>query len=150
MSKISDAVEKLASAPVAELGLELWDVEFVKEAGVYYLRIYIDREGGVFISDCEAVSKAIDPLLDEADLIEGSYTFEVSSAGAERELKKPEHFARFIGSPVQLRLYKAVDGQKVIDGKLLGYDGGDITIGFDGAQRHFEKAQVAKVRLRME
>ena len=100
MSKITDAVASLAAAPAAALGLEIWDVEFVREAGTRYLRIYIDKDGGVGINDCVAFSQAMDPLLDEADPIAESYTFEVSSAGLERELKKPAHFVRYLGSPV--------------------------------------------------
>ena len=84
MAKVTDAVEALARPVVEEQGCTLWDVEYVKEAGVWYLRLYIDKEGGVSINDCEAVSRPVSDLLDEADPIEGSYTFEVSSAGADR------------------------------------------------------------------
>ena len=95
MSKVTETVLALAR-PVAEAeGCEVWDVEYVKEAGEWFLRVYIDKEGGISIDDCEAVSRPLSDLLDEADPIEGSYTFEVSSAGADRVLKKPEHFARF-------------------------------------------------------
>ena len=142
MSKITDAVASLAAAPAAALGLEIWDVEFVREAGTRYLRIYIDKDGGVGIDDCVAFSQAMDPLLDEADPIAESYTFEVSSAGLERELKKPAHFARYLGSPVE--------GSKSHTGTLRGYDGGAVTIECGGESRTFTKEQVAQVRLRME
>lgn len=150
MSKITDAVASLAEAPAAALGLEIWDVEFVREAGTRYLRIYIDKDGGVGINDCVAFSQAMDPLLDEADPIAESYTFEVSSAGLERELKKPAHFARYLGSPVEVRHFSPVEGSKSHTGTLRGYDGGAVTIEFDGESRTFTKEQVAQVRLRME
>jgi len=151
MSKISEHVTQLAQPIAKELGLELWDVEYVREAGQWFLRVYIDRlEGGVGINDCEAMSKALDPLLDEADeMFPGGYVFEVSSAGAERELKRPGDYERFIGSSVEVRLYRAVDGAKTYTGTLTGYDNGNVTVESAGKQYVFEKAQVAKTRLRI-
>ena len=110
-------------------------------------RVYIDKEQGVSINDCEAVSRPLSDALDAADPIEGSYTFEVSSAGAERALKKPEHFAKMMGRQVEVRLYRAVDGQKALVGELAGYDNGDVTIALPGGERTFPKADVAQVRL---
>ncbi len=95
MAKVTEVVQALAQPVVEENGCTLWDVEYVKEAGVWYLRLYIDREGGVSINDCEAISRVMSDKLDEVDPVEGSYTFEVSSAGADRALKKPEHFSPF-------------------------------------------------------
>ena len=149
MSKITDIVSALAAPAAAELGLELWDVEYVREAGQWFLRIYIDKDGGVGIDDCEALSKALDPLLDEADPSPDSYVFEVSSAGAERELKRPGDFARFMGSHVEVRLYTAVAGSKTHVGTLTGYEDGAVRIESAGKEYVFEKAQVAKVRLRI-
>lgn len=149
MSKISDYVTKLAEPLAAELGLELWDVEYVREAGQWFLRIYVDKDGGVSINDCEAMSKALDPVLDEADPIPDSYVFEVSSAGAERELKRPRDFEKFLGSAVEVRLYQAVDGSKTWTGVLSGYDNGSVNLRTDNKEHCFEKAQVAKVRLRI-
>ena len=111
MAKVTDLAAKLALPVVEEAGCELWDVEYVREAGTWFLRIYIDKEGGVDILDCEKVSRALSDLLDEADPIEGSYTLEVSSAGAERPLKRPGDFERFMGSPVAVKLYKARNGR---------------------------------------
>ena len=111
MAKVTDTVAQLALPFVEAAGCSLWDVEYVKEAGEWFLRIYIDKEGGISIEDCEAVSRPLSDKLDEADPIEGSYTFEVSSAGADRVLKKPEHFAQFQGSEVEVRLYRARDGR---------------------------------------
>lgn len=149
MSKISDVVTKLAEPLAAELGLELWDVEYVREAGQWFLRVYIDKDGGVGINDCEALSRALDPVLDEADPIPDSYVFEVSSAGAERELKRPRDFERFLGNSVEVRLYTAVDGSKTWTGTLTGYDDGAVRLQVVGKEYVFEKAQVAKVRLRI-
>ena len=129
MAKVTDLVSKLALPVAEEAGCELWDVEYVREAGTWYLRIYLDKDGGVDILDCEKVSRTLSDLLDEADPIEGSYTLEVSSAGAERPLKRPGDFHRFMGSPVAVKLYKAKNGRKEFAGVLAGYDGGDIKIG---------------------
>ena len=122
MSKVTDLVAELARPVVEAQGCELWDVEYVREAGEWFLRVYIDKEGGVSIDDCEAVSRALDPLLDEADPIESSYNFEVSSAGVERALKRPSDFQRFLGAHIAVKLYSAVDGQKEYLGYLRGYD----------------------------
>ncbi len=149
MSKITEIVTKLAEPAAAELGLELWDVEYVREAGQWVLRVYVDKDGGVGIDDCEALSKALDPLLDESDPIPDSYVFEVSSAGAERELKRPRDFERFMGSAVEVRLYRAQDGGKTHIGTLTGYDNGAVSIETAGVEHIFEKDQVAKVRLRI-
>lgn len=150
MAKVTDAVEALARPVVEEQGCTLWDVEYVKEGGVWYLRVLLDKEGGVDILDCEAVSRKLSDLLDEADPIEGSYTLEVGSAGAERALKRPGDFAQFMGSPVLVKLYRALDGQKEIPGVLTGYDEGSVTVEAGGASRTFEKKDVALVRLRVE
>ena len=149
MSKVTETVTALAAPIAAELGLELWDVEYVRAAGQWFLRIYIDRDGGVSINDCESLSRALDPVLDEADPIPDSYVFEVSSAGAERELKRPGDFERFMGSPVEVRLYKPVDGSKSFVGTLSGYDNGNLTLTAAGKTLAFEKSQIAQVRLRV-
>ena len=147
MSKITDAVLALAQ-PVAESqGIEIWDVEFVKEAGTRFLRIYIDKAEGVSIQDCESFSRALDPILDEADPIPESYTFEVSSAGAERVLKRPGDFERFLGSDVCVKLYQPIDGSKQFVGVLQGYEDGNVTILQNGNARTFDKSTVAQVRL---
>lgn len=150
MSKITDRVWKLAEPIAKENGCEIWDVEYVKEAGGWYLRVYIDREEGVSINECEAVSRGLDPILDEEDPIPTSYVFEVSSAGAERQLKRPQDFERFMGSFVEVKLYKADDGSKIYTGHLAGYNDGDVTIELGETTKSFEKAAVASVRLRIE
>lgn len=146
--KIAETVAALARPVVESKGLVLWDVEFVKEAGGRYLRVYIDKKGEpVAISDCEAVSKELDAILDEADPIPESYTFEVSSAGAERALKRASDFDAFIGSRVAVHLYSAKDGRKVHLGTLLSYQDGDVEIDVGGAQKTFNKSEVSLVRL---
>lgn len=147
MSKITELVKELAEPIAKELGCEVWDVEYVKEAGGWYLRVYIDKEGGVSIVDCEALSRELDPILDERDPIPGSYTFEVSSAGAERELKRPSDFQRFIGASVEIRHYQPVDGAKTHVGVLKAYSDGTVTIESAGGEKTFDKPQVAQVRL---
>ena len=147
MAKVTDAVAALALPVVERAGCELWDVEYVKEAGTWFLRVYIDKEGGVSIDDCEAVSRPLSDLLDEADPIEGSYTFEVSSAGADRPLKKPEHFARFQGAEVEVKLYRPREGRKEFVGLLRNYENGAVTLEIDGAQVLFTRQEIALVRL---
>lgn len=150
MSKITEVVWQLAQ-PVAEAnGVELWDVEFVKEAGTQYLRVYIDKDGGVDINDCEAVSRALDPILDEADPIPCSYVFEVGSAGIDRELKRPSDFEKFMGSQVQVKLYQPYEGQKNYVGLLLGYENGDVTLQVGQRELTLKKPMVAQVRLYVE
>ena len=147
MSKITDLTAQLARPVVEANGCSLWDVEYVREAGTWYLRVLLDKEGGVDILDCEAVSRKVSDLLDEADPIEGSYTFEVSSAGADRVLKKPEHFQRFCGEEVEVRLYRPKDGKKDFVGRLTGWADGDITLELNGMPITFEKKEVAQTRL---
>ena len=146
MPKVTDVVAALA-VPIAErAGCTLWDVEYVKEAGEWFLRVYIDREGGVDLDCCEAVSRPLSDALDEADPIQGGYTFEVSSAGLDRALKKPEHFAGCMGRKVDVKLYRPVDGSKERTGALTGYEDGAVSV--DGGR--FDKKDVAQVRLHVE
>ena len=147
MSKITETVAALARPVVEEEGCTLWDVEYVREAGTWYLRVFVDKEGGLSIDDCERISRRLDPMLDEADPIPDSYVFEVGSAGAERELKRPGDFARFLGSEVELRLYQPLNGSKSYVGLLRGYEDGDVTLEVGGAPLRFEKGRIALVRL---
>ena len=150
MKKVTEIVAELAAPVVAENGCELWDVEYVREAGQWYLRLYLDKEGGVDILDCENVSRKVSDLLDEADPIEGSYVFEVSSAGAERQLKRPSDFQRFMGSPVLVKTYQNREGRKEFAGTLAGYEEGAVLLDMGTAQPvRFEKNEIALVRLRV-
>ena len=143
MKKITELTAELAAPAIAEQGCTLWDVEYIREGGEWFLRLYIDKVGGVSINDCEAISRPVSDLLDEADPIEGSYTFEVSSAGLERALKKPEHFTACMGQEVDVKLYRAMDGAKEYTGVLEGYEDGAVTVN----GKTFEKKDVAAVRL---
>ena len=147
MSKITDKVTELAKPVVEEEGCSLWDVEYVREAGSWFLRIFIDKDGGVGIDDCERISRRLDPILDEADPIPDSYVFEVGSAGAERELKRPGDFEQFMGSEVEVRLYQPVNGCKVYVGVLAGYDNGRVTVTVGKIEVSFDKSQIALVKL---
>ena len=147
MAKVTDLTAALAEPIVQEQGCSLWDVEYVREAGQWFLRVYIDKEGGVSIDDCEAVSRPLSDALDEADPIEGSYVLEVSSAGADRPLKRPEHFRQFLGAQVEVRLYRALEGRKEYVGILAGYEAGNVTIQMETGAQTFLKQDVAQVRL---
>lgn len=149
MNKIVEIVTEIARPIVEQNGCELWDVEYVSEGGQWYLRIYIDKTDGVSIDDCERVSRAVDPILDEKDPITSSYIFEVSSAGLERTLKQPMHFQRCLGENVEVKLYKPLEGSKLYTGTLSSYDNGNITINSNGNMVTFTKEQVANVRLRL-
>ena len=152
MEKVTELTARLAAPIIEEQGCSLWDVEYVKEAGTWYLRVLIDKEGGVDILDCEAISRQLSDLLDEADPIEGSYTLEVGSAGAERALKRPADFQRYLGSPVLVKLYKPVDGRKECPGTLTSYNeaDGSVTVDLNGSVYTFGKKDVALCRLRVE
>ena len=148
--KVTELIEKLAQPVVEAHGCSLWDVEFVREGTEYFLRLYLDKDGGVDITDCEAISRAMDPILDEKDPIQQSYHFEVCSAGLERALKRPSDFERFMGSPITVKLYRPVNGLKELPCVLKGYEDGRITVEAGKEMIVFEKSQVALVRLRVE
>lgn len=139
---------KLAEPIAAELGLSLWDVRFVKEGAGWYLRYIIDKEGGVSIDDCVALSRRMNTVLDEADPIAQSYCLEVESPGVERELVRPEHFAAYIGAGVTVRLIRPIEGVKELVGTLVSYEDGTVTVADDdGRTASFTKKEVASVRL---
>ncbi len=150
MKKITETVRELAEPVVIEHGCSLWDVEYVREAGQWYLRLLIDKEGGVDILDCEAISRRVSDLLDEVDPIESSYIFEVGSAGAERQLKRPGDFEQFMGSPITLKTYKPKDGRKEFSGTLAGYDDGAVELAVGNDTLRCEKDEIALVRLKAE
>lgn len=150
MKKVTETVAELARPVVEANGCSLWDVEYVREAGQWYLRVFIDKEGGVDILDCENISRTVSDLLDEADPIEGSYVFEVGSAGAERPLKRPSDFEQFMGADVLLKTYKPRDGRKEFSGVLAGYDDGAVSLTVGGETLRFEKPEIALVRLRCD
>ena len=124
--------------------------EYVREGSEYFLRLYIDKDGGVNINDCEAISRAVDPILDEKDPIPGSYHFEVCSAGLERVLKRPSDFQKYLGSPITVKLYRPRNGMKEIPCVLRAYEDGRLTVEAGKETVTFEKSEVALVRLRVE
>jgi len=131
---VAATVTELVSDTVKANGCELWDVEYVKEGADWHLRITIDREGGVGIDDCERVHRAIDPILDEADPIEGFYYLEVSSPGIERELKTDRHLAASVGALCEARLFAPLNGTKIVTGRLAAYDPDSVTLTPDGGE----------------
>lgn len=143
-----DKVYELAKPLADELGIDIWDIRYEKEGSNWYLRVFIDKEGGVFIEDCEAISRPLNKLLDETDPISQSYIFEVCSTGLGRELKKPEHFEKFIGSEVKVRLIRAVDNIKEFIGILLEYNKDAITLQLDEETTgEFKLSECAYVKL---
>ena len=148
--KITEQVRAFAQPVVESLGCSLRDVEYVREGADWFLRLYIDKEGGVDINDCEAVSRAVDPILDEKDPIPDSYHFEVCSAGLERALKRPSDFEQFMGAKVLVKLYQPRNGSKELKGTLTGYADGDVTIDQAGTTMTFGKKEVALVWLYVE
>jgi ribosome maturation factor RimP len=150
MKKVTEVCAELALPFVEAAGCTLWDVEYVREAGTWFLRVYIDAPDGVDIDQCEAVSRPLSDALDEADPIEGSYVLEVGSAGAGRTLRKPEHFAAYLGSQVDVKLYRPKDGRKEFTGELKGYEDGAVTVAIGGEDVTFGKQEIALTRLHME
>ena len=141
-------VQSILEPILTENALELADIEFVKEGPNWYLRVYIDKQGGVTIQDCEMVSRALEKKLDEADFIEQAYVLEVSSPGIDRPLKKPEHFQKYAGEVIDIKLYKPFEGKKEYQGQLKNLQDGIITIiQQDGTEIQFEQKQTASVRL---
>ena len=148
--KVTELVAQIAAPAAEKQGCFVWDVEFVKEAGERYLRLYIDNEeASVNIDQCEAVSREVDALLDELDPIQESYIFEVCSAGAERELKRPGDFERFMGSTVAVKLYSARGGRKEHVGTLTGWSPEAVELEENGKTEKFAASEVAQVRLRI-
>ena len=147
MSKLTDKVSEIARPIVEEEGCTLWDVEYVREAGTWYLRVFIDKGGGVSIDDCERVSRRLDPILDEEDPIPDSYVFEVGSAGADRELKRPGDFEQFMGSEIEVKLFRPVGGSKHYTGTLAAYENGTVSLAQGETILNFTKDQIAQVRL---
>ena len=143
--------EELLLPIVEAAGVEIYDVEYVKEGSDWYLRAYIDKEEGVNIVDCETVSRALSEKLDEADFIEDAYILEVSSPGLGRTLKKEKHFIRSIGQEVELRTYKPVDKCKEFTGILKDYDKDTVTITCeDDIEQTFNRSEIALIRLALD
>ena len=141
-------VEAFLLPIMEENNFELVDVEYVKEAGTWYLRAYIDKEGGFTVDDCEMVSRKLSDWLDEKDFIDDSYILEVSSPGLGRPLKKEKDFKRSMGEQVDIKLYRAIDRQKDFTGALSAYDDETVTIQYeDGSESTFDRKDIALIRL---
>ncbi len=140
--------EELALPIVESFGFELVDVEYVKEAGTWYLRLYIDKEGGITINDCEAVSRLFGEKLDEEDFIQEAYVMEVSSPGLGRPLKKEKDYRRSMGKELEIRTYRPIEKQKEFYGILSAYDDNSVTITLENQETMvFQKADIALIRL---
>ena len=134
--------------PIAEKNhVEIYDVEYVKEGSDFYLRCYIDRDGGVNIQDCETVSRALSDQLDAEDYIEDAYILEVSSPGLGRVLKKDKHLQRSLGDKVELKTYKPVNGSREFEGILKGFDGSTVTIQNEEEELQFDRKDIAVIKL---
>ena len=146
VKRTEEFLEKLSS----ELEFEVVDVEFVKEAGEYYLRAYCDMEGGIGIEDCAEISRRLSDWLDENDFIDEGYILEVSSPGLGRALKKDKDFLRELGKEVELKLYKPREGVKDFEGVLKLFDGENITIETEDKDEVFTKKEIANIRLKID
>ncbi len=140
--------EELITPILDRMNFELVDVEYVKEGGTWYLRAYIDKEGGITVNDCEAVAREMNEILDREDFVEDSYVFEVSSPGLGRPLKKEKDYIRSMGKEVEIRTYRAINREKEFYGVLSAYDENTVTIKTeDGTEMTFEKSDIALIRL---
>ena len=147
---IEAKTEALLMPILDEFGFELWDVEYVKAGSEYYLRAYIDKEGGITIDDCVDVSRKLSDKLDEDDFIDSEYILEVSSPGLGRTLKSDRDFSKSIGRDTDIKLYKPIDKVKEFEGILKAFDNDTLTFLIDGNERVFNKSEVASVKLHVE
>lgn len=146
---ICETVAEVVTPFLEKEGLKLWDVEFKKEGAEYFLRVYIDRESGVDIDDCVKVNDFLSPALDELDPIQQSYCLEISSAGLVRELKKNEHYDRYLGKFVTVHTYKSLDGvlPKKFEAKLVGYDEDNIILEIKDEKRNVGRSLISKISI---
>lgn len=147
MAKIDEALEKIAEDVCARHGVYVYDTEYKKEGSEYFLRLYIDKDGGVTIDDCENVSREISPMLDDLTFIKDAYIFEVSSPGIDRALSRPWHFEKVLGEEIEVKLFAPIDGSKELCGVLKGFADGVITMDLGGKEIIIEKSKAASVRL---
>ena len=150
MAKIEEKIEKLLEKKINELGFELYDVEYVKEGKNYFLRIFIDKETGVDLNDCEKVNNGIMDLLDEADYIKEQYFLEVSSTGIEKKLRKDKHFDKAMGEEIEITLFKAINKKKCLTGILTGYDEEKITMMYENDEIEIAKKDIAQIKTKYD
>ena len=145
---IEATIEEIVQPIVDSKNFEIVDIEYVKEAGEYYLRVYLDKEGGISLSDCELVSRELSEILDQKDPIKDNYFLEVSSPGLDRPLKKDKDFERYKGRDVEIKLYKPMNGSKKFEGELVGLtEDNNIKVIIDGEEVDFTRKEVALIRL---
>lgn len=154
MSKRQDyeaQTEQLVTPILEKYGFELYDVEYVKEGGNNYLRVYIDKPGGIAVNDCETVAREMNPILDEKDFIPDSYVFEVSSPGLGRALKKEKHLLKSIGEEVEIRTFRPINHEKQFEGILKSFDDKELTIALNDEQElTFARTDIALIRLALD
>ena len=145
---IEATIEEIVQPIVDAKNFEIVDIEYVKEAGEYYLRVYLDKEGGISLSDCEVVSRELSEILDKKDPIKDNYFLEVSSPGLDRPLKKEKDFVKYQGRDVEIKLYKPINGSKMHEGELVGLtEDKNIKVIIDGEEVDFTRKEVALIRL---
>jgi len=148
MADVVERIQQLLDPILASLGLALWDLDFQRQGPQWVLRIYVDRESGVTLNDCESVSRDLSAVLDVEEIIAHSFTLEVSSPGLDRTLSKPEHYVRFISSQIKLKTFQPINGQKVFHGKLLGMELNTIKVEVDaGIVMDIVLSNIAKASL---
>ena len=151
VAKVTELTAELAGPIAAGNGCTLWDVEYVKEAGTWYLRAYIDKEGGIAVDDCEVISRILSDWLDQTDFIEDSYILEVSSPGLGRTLKKEKHLSKSIGMEVELKTFKPVNGSKDFEGVLKAFDNDTLTLTVEDDQDLvFQRKDIAVIKLALD
>ena len=146
MASIEERVESLVEKKINDLGYELYDVEYAKEGKDYYLRIFIDKQEGIDLNDCEKVNDGINDLLDQADYIKEQYFLEVSSPGIERVLRKDKHLEANIGVLVEIKMFKAIDGKKVIQGILKEFSKDNIVIELEDRDLEISRKDIAVIK----
>ena len=149
-NKTEKEVKELITPIIDERGITLWDIEFKKEGPSYVLRIYLDKDGGIGINDCEEVSRALSAVLDERDPIPQAYMLEVSSAGLDRIIKYDFHFEKCMGKNVDVKLFATLDGVKEFTAKLIGFDGENVTMEKDGSEITLPFNKISSLRLTVE
>ena len=150
MANIEERVEKLLQSKINELGYELYDVEYAKEGKNYFLRIFIDKDGGIDLEDCEKVNDGIMDLLDEADYIKEQYFLEVSSPGIERILKKDKHLDYAMGEKIEVKLFKQQKGKKCLEGILTRYDETNITIMYENDEIDIPRKDISQIKTKYD
>ncbi len=150
MASIEEKVETLLQSKITEMGYDLYDVEYAKEGKNYFLRIFIDKENGIDLNDCEKVNDGIMDLLDEADYIREQYFLEVSSPGIERVLRKDKHLASAMGERIEVSLYTTIDKKKKIDGILTGYDEEKITMTYENDEISIPRKDISQMKTKYD